>query len=308
MQAELSVKIAGLTMQNPVGVASGTFGFGQEYAQLLDLDALGALYTKAITFEKREGNPAPRLFETPSGLLNSIGLANLGVVAFVEEKLPFLKTLHCSIVANIAGSTEDEYCRVIQAIEEAAGPCGNGVDAYEINVSCPNVSHGGMSFGTDPSQVEKLTRRIRTLTKRPIFVKLSPNVTDIATIAVAAEQGGADALTCINTVVGMAIDIESLKPRFARETAGLSGPAIRPVGVACVWKASRAVKIPVIGCGGISSAEDAIEYLLAGASAIQVGTAIFVDPELPFKIKTGIAQWMERKSIGSVNEIARILK
>jgi len=308
MQAELSVKIAGLTMQNPVGVASGTFGFGQEYAQLLDLNALGALYTKAITFEKREGNPAPRLFETPSGLLNSIGLANPGVVAFVEEKLPFLKTLHCSIVANIAGSTEDEYCRVIQAIEEAAGRYGNGVDAYEINVSCPNVSHGGMSFGTDPSQVEKLTRRIRTLTKRPIFVKLSPNVTDIATIAVAAEQGGADALTCINTVVGMAIDIESLKPRFAHETAGLSGPAIRPVGVACVWKASRAVKIPVIGCGGICSAEDAIEYLLAGASAIQVGTAIFVDPEIPFKIKTGIAQWMERKRIGSVNEIARILK
>ena len=308
MQAELSVQIAGLTMQNPVGVASGTFGFGQEYAQLLDLDALGALYTKAITFEKREGNPAPRLFETPSGLLNSIGLANPGVVAFVEEKLPFLKTLHCSVVANIAGSTEDEYCRVIQAIEEAAGPFGNGVDAYEINVSCPNVSHGGMSFGTEPSQVEKLTRKISTLTKRPVFVKLSPNVTDIASIAIAAEQGGADALTCINTVVGMAIDIENLKPRFARETAGLSGPAIRPVGVACVWKASRAVKIPVIGCGGISSAEDAIEYLLAGAAAIQVGTAIFVDPEVPFKIKTGIAQWMERKRIGSVNEIARILK
>ncbi|HNX73402.1 MAG TPA: dihydroorotate dehydrogenase [Spirochaetales bacterium] len=308
MQAELSVQIAGLTMQNPVGVASGTFGFGQEYAQLLDLDALGALYTKAITFEKREGNPAPRLFETPSGLLNSIGLANPGVVAFVEEKLPFLKTLHCSVVANIAGSTEDEYCRVIQAIEEAAGPFGNGVDAYEINVSCPNVSHGGMSFGTEPSQVEKLTRKISTLTKRPVFVKLSPNVTDIASIAIAAEQGGADALTCINTVVGMAIDIENLKPRFARETAGLSGPAIRPVGVACVWKASRAVKIPVIGCGGISSAEDAIEYLLAGAAAIQVGTAIFVDPEVPFKIKTGIAQWMERKGIGSVHEIARILK
>ena len=308
MQAELSVQIAGLTMQNPVGVASGTFGFGQEYAQLLDLDALGALYTKAITFEKREGNPAPRLFETPSGLLNSIGLANPGVVAFVEEKLPFLKTLHCSVVANIAGSTEDEYCRVIQAIEEAAGPFGNGVDAYEINVSCPNVSHGGMSFGTEPSQVEKLTRKISTLTKRPVFVKLSPNVTDIASIAIAAEQGGADALTCINTVVGMAIDIENLKPRFARQTAGLSGPTIRPVGVACVWKASRAVKIPVIGCGGISSAEDAIEYLLAGAAAIQVGTAIFVDPEVPFKIKTGIAQWMERKGIGSVNEIARILK
>ncbi len=308
MQADLSVRIASLTMQNPVGVASGTFGFGQEYAQLLDLDALGALYTKAITFEKREGNPAPRLFETPSGLLNSIGLVNPGVEAFVEEKLPFLKTLHCSVVANIAGSTEDGYCRVIQAIEESAGSFGNGVDAYEINVSCPNVSHGGMSFGTDPSQVERLTRKIRTLTKRPIFVKLSPNVTDIATIAIAAEQGGADALTCINTVVGMAIDIESLKPRFARETAGLSGPAIRPVGVACVWKASRAVKIPVIGCGGISSAEDAIEYLLAGASAIQVGTAIFVDPEVPFKIKTGIARWMERKGVGSISEIARILK
>jgi len=305
---DLSLKIAGMAMNNPVGVASGTFGFGQEYGQLIDLARLGALYTKAVTLEPREGNPPPRLFETPEGLLNSIGLANPGVSAFAKEKLPFLRTLRCAVVVNIAGSTEDEYCRVIQTIEEEAGPVRNGVDGYEINVSCPNVSHGGMAFGTEPAQVERLTAKLRALTKRPLFLKLSPNVTDIGAIASAAEQGGADALTCINTVVGMAIDTERLAPRFSRGTGGLSGPAVRPIGVACVWKAARAVRIPIIGCGGIEAADDAIQYLLAGASAIQVGTALFVDPDAPLRILDGIAAWMKRKNVATLAEIPRLLK
>lgn len=308
MVPDLSLTIAGMTMQNPVGVASGTFGFGQEYGQLIDLDRLGTLYTKAVTLEPREGNPSPRLFETPEGLLNSIGLANPGVSVFVREKLPFLRTLRCAVVVNVAGSTEDEYCHVIQNIEEEAGSARNGVGGYEINVSCPNVSHGGMAFGTEPAQVERLTAKLRTLTTRPLFVKLSPNVTDIGVIAAAAEQGGADALTCINTVVGMAIDTERLEPRLSRGTGGLSGPAIRPIGVACVWKAARAVRIPIIGCGGIATADDAIQYLLAGASALQVGTALFVDPDAPVHILEGIAAWMQRKNVATLAEIPRLLK
>ncbi|MCE5255739.1 MAG: dihydroorotate dehydrogenase [Spirochaetaceae bacterium] len=307
-EPDLSLAIGSMTMRNPVGVASGTFGFGQEYEPLINLDRLGAIYTKAVTLAPREGNPPPRLFETPQGLLNSIGLANPGVAAFVQEKLPFLKARSCAIVVNIAGSTEDEYCRVTGAIEENAGPGHNGVDAYEVNISCPNVSHGGMAFGTDPVQVERLVGKLRKLTARPIIVKLSPNVTDIASIAKAAEQGGADALTCINTVVGMAIDTERLQPCLARGTGGLSGPAIRPIGVACTWKAARAVRIPIIGCGGISTADDAIQYLLAGASAIQVGTALFADPAAPMNILEGIIVWMKRKNVGTLAEIPKLLK
>lgn len=312
MELDLSVRIGNLVLPNPVGVASGTFGYGEEYRDLIDIDKLGALYAKAVTLEPREGNKPPRLVETPQGLINSIGLANPGLAGFIERKLPYLKTLRCPVIVNVSGSSEADYLAVVEGIEAAAGPASpgtrNGVDGYEINVSCPNVSHGGMSFGTDPALVERLTARLRRATGRPLIVKLSPNVTDIAEIARAAEAGGADAVSCINTLVGMAIDTERCIPLIARGTGGLSGPAIRPVGVACTWKVSRAVKIPVIGVGGIASANDAIEYFLAGAAAIQVGTALFADPRAPLEILRGIEAWMRRKGAGSTADIGRLLR
>jgi len=311
MEPDLSVTIGPLTLPNPVGVASGTFGYGQEYGELVDIDMLGALYTKAVTLEPREGNPPPRLTETPQGLINSIGLANPGLDAFLREKLPYLQTLACSVIVNVAGSTEDDYIAVVEGLESALGlgsPSGrSGIDGYEINVSCPNVAHGGMSFGTDPLLVERLTARLRRLTSRALIVKLSPNVTDIAEVAKAAEGGGADAVSCINTLVGMAIDTERCRPLIARGTGGLSGPAIRPVGVACTWKVSRAVSIPVIGLGGISSANDALEYFLAGAVAIQVGTALFADPRAPLAILDGIREWMRKKGVARTKDIAALL-
>lgn len=312
MELDLSVRIGNLVLPNPVGVASGTFGYGEEYRDLIDIDRLGALYAKAVTLEPREGNKPPRLVETPQGLINSIGLANPGLSGFVEKKLPYLRTLRCPVIINVSGSCEADYLAVVEGIEAAASPAipglRSGVDGYEINVSCPNVSHGGMAFGTDPALVERLTSRLRRATPRPLIVKLSPNVTDISEIARAAESGGADAVSCINTLVGMAIDTERCAPLIARGTGGLSGPAIRPIGVACVWKVARTVKIPVIGVGGIATANDAIEYFLAGASAIQVGTALFADPRAPLELLKGIEAWMRRKGVRSTAEIGRLLR
>ena len=288
MKADLSVSLGdSLKLANPVGVASGTFGYGQEYAELIDLGSLGALFTKAVTVEPRIGNRPPRLVETPMGLINSIGLANPGVKVFIDEKLPYLRTLSCAVIVNIAGSTEDDYARVVESIEGVPG--GPGVAGYEVNVSCPNVRHGGMSFGTDPATVERLTKNLRSRTTKPLIVKLSPNVTSIESIAAAAEFSGADAVSCINTVVGMTIDIEAMVPTIGAGTGGLSGPAILPVGVAATWKVARAIKIPVIGIGGIRGPEDALQYLLAGASAVQIGTALFSDPKTPSKTIAGIA-------------------
>ncbi len=305
-QLDMSVRIGELELPNPVGVASGTFGYGEEYAPLLDLSQLGALYTKAVAPEYRAGNPAPRLVDTPAGMLNSIGLANPGLDAFIAEKLPGLKARRCPVIVNVAGKTEDDYVEVLERLEAEEGIAG-----YEINVSCPNVAHGGLAFGTEPAQVERLTRRLRDSLanraggsgRRPLIVKLSPNVTDITIIAKAAEAGGADALSCINTLVGMVIDTKAKRPVLAMKTGGLSGPAIRPVGVAMVYKASRAVSIPVIGLGGITDADDALQYLLAGAVAIQVGTALFSRPEAPLDILAGIRAFMEREHISRVTEI-----
>ncbi len=303
---DLKVAIGNLSLPNPVGVASGTFGYGQEYASLTRLEELGALYTKAVTLEPRAGNPPPRIVETPMGLINSIGLANPGLGGFLREKLPFLATLPCPVIVNVAGSSESDYESVVEGIEQSS--LGRSViKAYEINISCPNVSHGGMAFGTDSAQVQRLVSQLRSITSKPLIVKLSPNVTDIAEIARAAEASGADALSCINTLVGMAIDTERCATLIARGSGGLSGPAIRPIGVACVWKVSRAVKIPVIGLGGIASASDALQYLLAGAVAIQVGTALFTDPEAPGIILHGIIEWMERKGVRRVEEIKQML-
>lgn len=336
MKPDLSVRIGPLVLPNPVGTASGTFGYGSEYEELMDVDALGAIYTKAVTPEPRPGNSVPRIVETPSGMLNSIGLANPGIGAFVRDKLPELAKRRCAVIINVAGSSEADYLEVIERIEEAAGrwepwfaeaglaaagggsdregsarqaagAIRTGVDGYEINVSCPNVAHGGLSFGTDPTQVERLTASLRRATKRALIVKLTPNVADIGAIARAAEAGGADAVSCINTLVGMVIDVRRKRPFLARGTGGLSGPAVRPVGVACAFKAARAVSIPVIGLGGIMCADDALQYLLAGAVAVQVGTGTFVDPRIPLETLRGIEAWMEAEGVASVRDIAALL-
>ncbi len=308
MKPDLRVRIGRLELANPVGLASGTFGYGAEYEELADVDSMGALFTKAVTLAPRPGNPAPRIVETPSGMLNSIGLANPGLEAFLSEKLPALRSRRCAVFVNIAGSTEEEYLEVLERIEGAIGDGpGGGVDGYEINVSCPNVKHGGLAFGTDPAQVERLTRSLRVRTGRPLVVKLTPNTTDIASIAKAAEAGGADAVSCINTLVGMVIDTKRRRPAIATGTGGLSGPAIRPVGVACCYKAARSVAIPVIGIGGIASADDALQYLLAGARAVQVGTGTFVDPRCALSALEGIEGWMRDLGVERISDIAGML-
>ncbi|MBN1575598.1 MAG: dihydroorotate dehydrogenase [Chitinispirillaceae bacterium] len=299
---DLQVRIGNAVLPNPVGVASGTFGYGGEYEQLIDLARLGALYTKAITLEPRGGNDIPRIVETPAGLLNSIGLANVGVERFLIEKAPEGARFGCPVVANIAGATEVEYCRVLERLESSDVPWG-----YEINVSCPNVKQGGLAFGTDPQQIERLTRELRARTRRPLVVKLTPNVTDITVIARAAEQGGADALSCINTCIGMVIDTQRKRPVFSMKTGGLSGPAIRPIGVAMAYKVCRAVSIPVIGMGGIMTADDAVQYLLAGATAVQIGTGNFVDPRIPVAVIEGIEQYCLREGLTSVAQVRTLM-
>lgn len=291
----LKVAIAGLTLENPVCAASGTFGYGAEYEDLVDLSKLGAIFTKAVTLENRCGNAIPRIVETPSGLLNSIGLANPGIDAFISDKLPKLKEMKCAVFVNVAGKTEDEYAQVLERLDSL-----EGISGFEINVSCPNVKHGGLAFGTNPHQVEALTHRLRHLTKKPLIIKLTPNVTDITEVAKAAESGGADALSCINTLIGMVIDIKKQKPVLGEGSGGLSGPAIKPVGVACVHRVFKAVKIPIFGLGGIMCASDAIEYLLAGASALQIGTGNFVDPKVSENVLSGIIDYMNEYSISNV--------
>ncbi len=299
---DLSLTIRGRRLENPVGVASGTFGYGSEYESLIDIDAIGALYTKAVTLEPRPGNAMPRIVETAAGMLNSIGLANVGSRRFVTEKFPFLSQRRCAVIVNVAGSAEEDYCQTLEYLEENAPLWG-----YEINVSCPNVKHGGISIGSDPHQVESLTAALRKLTERPIIVKLSPNVTDITEPARAAEAGGADALTCINTVVGMMIDTRRKAPVIPGVTGGLSGPAIFPIGLAAVYRTARAVRIPVIGLGGIMEADHAIQYLLAGASAIQIGTANFVDPEVTGNVLDGIYRFAERERIEAIEDFHQFI-
>ena len=303
---ELSTKIGSRTLKNPVGVASGTFGYAQEYEELCDLEKIGAIYTKAISLEPRKGNPTPRIVETPSGMLNAIGLANVGLDRFISEKLPYLEDLaskDTAIIPNVSGTTEEDYCEVIRRLE--------GIDTvwgYEINLSCPNVKHGALAFGTDPVGVEEITAKMRAFTEKPLIIKLSPNVTDITAIAKAAENGGADAVSCINTLIGMVIDTSKQGIVLANKTGGLSGPAVRPVGVAATYKVSRTIDIPVIGIGGIATADDAMQYLLAGAKAFQIGTQNFVEPDIAGRIGEEISQYMKDRGINSIDEFNSIIE
>lgn len=299
---ELSVRIGSVTIPTPVGVASGTFGYGSEYENLIDIDSIGALYTKAVTWEPRPGNRIPRIIETTSGLLNSIGLANVGRERFAREKFPYLSRLKCSTFVNVAGNTEDDYARTVEWLDGNAPLTG-----YELNVSCPNVKKGGLAIGGNADMVATVTSRVRSVTDRPVIVKLTPNVTDITEIARAAEDAGADAVSTMNTLVGMVIDIEKCASVLPGKTGGLSGPAVLPVGVAIVYRVSRAVSIPVIGIGGIDGPESALQYLLAGASALQIGTANFVDPTVTERTLEGIEAFMEKHSLASVGEIAGLL-
>jgi dihydroorotate dehydrogenase (subfamily 1) family protein len=300
---DLTIPIGTKKLSNPVGVASGTFGYGSEYEKLIDFTCIGAIYTKAVTLAPRPGNDIPRMVETPSGMLNSIGLANVGVERFISEKMPYLSKLPCAIVPNVAGSTRDEYLAVLDRLEECCDVWG-----YEINISCPNVKHGGMAFGTDPILVEQLVLSLREKTRRPLIIKLTPNVTDISDIARAAESGGADAISCINTLVGMVIDVQQKRPVLPGKTGGLSGPAIRPVGVAMTYSVVRAVNIPVIGIGGIMSADDALQYLLAGAWAIQVGTGNFVDPSITTSVLTGILSFCEQEKCSCIKDLHQFVQ
>jgi len=294
----LAVTLAGLSLKNPVMTASGTFGYGREFASLMDLNRLGAIVVKGLALKPVKGNPPPRIVETACGMLNAIGLENVGVDAFVADKLPFLRTIRAPIVANIYGTSVEEYAALAERLDGA-----DGVAAVEVNISCPNVKAGGVAFGVDPAAAERVVLAVRERTRKPVIVKLSPNVTDITVIARSAEAAGADALSLINTITGMAIDVESRRPRLANVTGGLSGPAIKPVALRMVWQVARAVRLPLIGIGGILRGEDAVEFLLAGATAVQVGTANFVNPCSAIEIIAGIEAYLARHGIGDVNEI-----
>jgi len=289
---DLTSRLRGCVFSSPVGVASGTIGYAKEYEGLVDYRKVGAVYTKAITPEPRIGNPAPRLVETPAGMLNSIGLANVGVTAFITEKMPFLRKIPSLVMVNVAGATDSDYERVVEALDGV-----DGVDGFEINVSCPNVKHGGMALGTDPRLVAGITKSLRARTTKPLILKLSPNITDIGLTAEAAEAEGADAVSCINTLVGMVIDLKTKKPVLPLGTGGLSGPAILPVAVAAVYKVSRRVSIPVIGIGGITRWEDAVQHLLAGATSVQVGSGTFANPRLAQEIHDGITEWAQKEGL-----------
>lgn len=284
----LEIDLAGIHFQNPVLTASGTFGYGQEFARLIDLNQLGGIVVKGISAEPMPGNPAPRIYETEAGMLNAIGLQNVGARKFLEEKLPFLRTLKARCLVNVFGYSTENYVRCVEILNE-----GEGIDAYELNISCPNTRCGGMVYGSDPKLTEEVVAASKRVSRCPLFVKLSPNVTDITVFARAAEAAGADGLTLVNTFVGMAIDVETHTPRISNVTGGLSGPAIKPVAVRMVYQVCRAVKIPVIGIGGIASAEDALEFVIAGARAVQVGTANFYAPETSIRVVEGLRAYCQ---------------
>ena len=302
-EASLNVNIGGIQMRNPVMTASGTFGYGSEYADFVDLNQLGAVVVKGITSVPWPGNPMQRIMETPSGMLNAIGLQNVGVDSFISEKLPYLRDFDVPVIVNVCGKTVEEYLIVIEKLNDAGGVAG-----VELNISCPNLDCGGMSFGVDTTLAHQLVKEVRAITYLPLLVKLSPNVTDITVIARAVEDGGADALSAINTLLGMAINAETRKPELANVTGGLSGPAIKPVALRLVWEVYKSVSIPIVGMGGIMTATDAVEFFIAGASAVAVGTANFVNPHASIEIVKGIHAYLKKANINSVKELVGSLQ
>jgi dihydroorotate dehydrogenase (NAD+) catalytic subunit len=302
----LEVQIAEMKLKNPVITASGTFGYGEEFSPFIDLDQLGAMVLKGITLKPKMGNPPPRVIETPSGMLNSIGLQNVGVERLIKEKLPYLKKFNTPVIINISGDTIEEYVELAERLEEVSKDMG--VTGLEVNISCPNVKKGGMAWGTDAEATYKVINSIRKTTPLPLIVKLTPNVTDIKTIAQAAEEAGADALSLINTLVGMAIDIDSRQPKLANISGGLSGPAVKPVALWLVWQVFQTVNIPVIGIGGIIKVEDALEFIIAGARAIEIGTANFVNPRITIEIIEGIEKYLRENNMKDVNELVGSMK
>lgn len=296
------VNLAGVTLKNPVMTASGTFGSGQEYAEFVDLNQLGAVVTKGVANVPWQGNPTPRIAETYGGMLNAVGLQNPGIDVFVQRDIPFLTQYDTKIIVNVCGKSTEDYCQVVERLADQP------VDMLEINISCPNVKEGGIAFGQDPKAVEAITREVKKYAKQPIIMKLSPNVTDIVTMAKAAEAGGADVLSLINTLTGMKIDIHKRAFALANKTGGLSGPAIHPVAVRMVYQVAQAVNLPIIGMGGIATAEDAIEMILAGATAVSVGTANFANPCATIEIVEGIRNYMETYGVEDINSLIGAVK
>lgn len=301
-KVDLSVTLAGMTMKNPIVMASGTFGFGEEYGQFFDLSELGGICVKGLTPTRREGNPPPRIAETPMGMLNSVGLQNPGVDAFIEKELPRLKKSGTRIIANISGGTPQEYGEMCEKLSAA------GVDMIEVNISCPNVKAGGLAYGTRPELSAEVTAVAKAHATVPVMIKLSPNVTDITEIARAVEGAGADAISLINTIRGMRIDVNTRRPILRMNTGGLSGPAVFPVAVRMVWEVAGAVKVPVLGMGGVSTGADAAEMMLSGATAVSVGAAVFADPYAPIKIRDGLAAIAERQGLAKVSELTGAVK
>jgi dihydroorotate dehydrogenase (NAD+) catalytic subunit len=300
---DIKVKIGSMTLKNPVMTASGTFGYGDEYAEFVDLNKLGAIVVKGLSLRPKEGNPPPRIVETPSGMLNAIGLQNIGIDHFIKKKMPFLRECKTKVIVNFFGDSIDEYVMAAEKLSSV-----KGIDALEMNISCPNKQAGWIVFGTDPNVTGRVVRAVRKATKLPLIVKLSPNVTDISHMAQISEDAGADALSLINTLSGMAIDIQSRKPRLANITGGLSGPAIKPVALRMVWECFRKVNIPIIGMGGIISSDDAIEFILAGATAVAVGTANFINPAITTDIIRGMKRYMTNGGVNSIKDITGSIK
>ncbi len=299
---KLAVEIAGICFKNPLLAASGTFGYGLEYEGILELASLGGIVSKGLYLEARDGCPTPRLVETPAGLLNAIGLQGVGVRNFVRDVLPRLARHDTRVLVNVCGDTVEEYAEITRVLD--AEP---GVSGLEINISCPNVKKGGMAFGGDPRMTFEVVSAVRRVTKLPVIPKLSPNVGDITVFARACEEAGADALSCVNTLLGLVVDVEAQKPRLAFGTGGLSGPAIRPIAVRMTWQAARAVKIPIFGIGGIASASDALEFLIAGARAVQIGTANFVDPGVYERVLAGLTDYLTRHNLSDINQVVGTL-
>jgi len=293
-----TIQLKGLTLKNPVMTASGTFGYGEEYADFIDLTKIGGILVKGTTLNHREGNPYPRMAETPSGMLNAVGLQNKGIDYFIETIYPRIKDIDTNIIVNVSGSTIEDYCAVAEKVNAL-----ENIPAIELNVSCPNVKQGGMAFGVTCAGIEQVVTAVRKVYDKHLMVKLSPNVTNIAELAMSAETSGADSVSLINTMLGMAIDAETRRPKLSTITGGLSGACVKPVALRMVWQVSKAVKIPVIGLGGISSATDAVEFLLAGASAIEIGTANFIDPAITVKVAQGIVEYCERHGFKNVSDL-----